>query len=82
MKSTVTFKQFYEETTAGGAFGGNVGGFNPENNIINSTDFPAKDDARLTFKTPGVLTRDGLKRKRKRKRKTNFKRKQRKNTAL
>ncbi len=73
MKSTVTFKEYfykiYEDVTAGSALGG-VGGFNPQTDAINSSDFYAPGDARVPKGSGVIQTRGGaIKRKKRRKKK-------------
>lgn len=62
MKSTVTFKEYfyriYEDVTAGSALGGS-GGFNPEADIINSSDFYAPGDTRVPKGSKVIRTRKG-----------------------
>ncbi len=72
MKSTVTFKEyFYESTTAASALGSSPGGFSPDS--ISGSDFYAPGDARIP-KGGAVYTRAGaLKRKKNKKRKKNNK---------
>ncbi len=74
MKSTVTFKEYFqmyiEDMTAGGAMGGSTGGFNPAAGNINSTDSYATGDARLATSSKTIQKRSGsIKMKIKRKRK-------------
>jgi hypothetical protein len=57
MKSTVTFKQFFESMTVGAALGGAPGGYSPDN--ISSSDFYAPGDARIP-KGGVVISRKGL----------------------
>lgn len=73
MKSTVTFKEYFqlyiEDMTAGGAMGGSAGGFSPSN--PSSTDFYAPGDARIATPDKYIRTRSGIiRRKRKTKRKS------------
>ena len=74
MKSTVTFKEYFEiyveEMTVGGAMGGSTGGFSPNNPT--SSDFYAPGDARIATPDQYIRTRAGaIKRNKKRaKRKT------------
>jgi hypothetical protein len=60
MKSTVTFKEFfnklYEDVTAGSALGG-TSGFNPQADSINSSDFYAAGDTRIPKGSKIIQTR-------------------------
>lgn len=60
MKSTVTFKEFfnklYEDVTAGSALGG-TSGFNPQADSVNSSDFYASGDARIPKGSKVIQTR-------------------------
>lgn len=68
MKSTVTFKEYFEiyveEMTVGGVMGGSSGGFSPSNPT--SSDFYAPGDARIVTPDKYIRTRAGnIKRKKK-----------------
>jgi hypothetical protein len=77
VKSTVTFKDYFnEDMTAGLALGGSPGGFSPDN--ISGSDFYAPNDARIA-KGGSTYTRAG---KVKRNRKRKIKRKNNKPTSL
>lgn len=70
MKSTVTFKKYFEvyveDMTAGDAMGGSNGGFSPDN--PNSSDFYATGDARRVTADRYIHTRSGAIKRSKRKR--------------
>jgi len=71
-KSTVTFKQFYENMTVSGTMGGSAGGFSPDS--ISGSDFYAPGDARIP-KGGAVLSRSGrvnTKRSKKRRKRKNI----------
>lgn len=67
MKSTVTFKQYfdnvYSEDITSTAIGGSEGGFSPDN--INSSDFYAPGDARNPTPSKVIQTRKGAIRRKK-----------------
>ena len=72
MKSTVTFKKYFEvyveDITAGDAMGGSAGGFSPDN--PNSSDFYEPGDSRRVATDQYLYTRSGtIKRKRRKTRK-------------
>lgn len=60
MKSTVTFKEFfnklYEDVTSGSALGG-TSGFNPQSDSINNSDFYAPGDTRMPKGSKIIQTR-------------------------
>jgi len=62
MKSTVTFKEYfqtyYEDMTAGGVVGGSAGGFSPDSPT--SSDFYAPGDARIATSSKIVQKRLGI----------------------
>jgi len=72
MKSTVTFKEYFEiyveEMTVGGAMGGSSGGFSPSNPT--SSDFYAPGDARIATSDNYMRTRAGIIKRKKKKVKT------------
>jgi len=80
MKSTVTFKEYFElyveDMTVGGVMGGSAGGFSANN--PNSSDFYARGDARIATPDPYIRTRSGAIKRRRKKSKRRTKRKSKK----
>jgi len=77
MKSTVTFKEYFEiyveEMTVGGVMGGSTGGFSPSNPT--SSDFYAPGDARIATPDQYICTRAGAIKRNKKRAKKRAKRK-------